>query len=399
MVADSEVKDVKRKSRNLLSNAVVEKREVYERNRDKMQEATGQCELPDRSEVSAAIERVIAVALTIVAMLGNTLIIAAFGKKKALRTIPNRFVFNLSIVDILAVFTIHPLLVAVLISGRWFLGPEACKYQAILKSFLFINSHLSITLISLNRYFIIVRYKKHSAIFTKHSTHLFLVAIWIVSLFLSLSPLMANERIEFQAKEAVCDIIVQNSSTCILTTVVGNTGFITTVCLNFAIFRSVRSHRRQVSFTLNQNSIPLQSRTGRGEACRSDFNRRRSVISIQKEQLYIARKVIIVISLYTLCWLPQGILKNAKLAYAQLPREIWMTSTFSMQLNSLLNPILYGMLNRKFRKVIFEMLGIQKRNFIQSTVIATNFHTTGFVHVRVKQPFTVEGCLVENTTL
>ena len=365
-----------------------------------MEESNGYRELPHRSEVSAAIERVIAFAITILAIFSNTLIIAAFVKKKALRTIPNLLVFSLSIVDILAVLTTHPLFVAVLISGGWFLGPEACKYQAISKSFLFINSHLSITLISLNRYFIIVRYKKHSVIFTKRSTRLFLVAIWIVSLCLALSHLMANERIEFQAKEAVCDIIRQNSSTCILTTMVGNIGFITTVCLNLAIFKSVCLHRQQVSLTLNQNSIPLQSRlTGNGQACRSGSHRRRSVMSIQKEELYIARKVIIVINMYALCWLPQGMLQNAKLANAQFPRGISMASTFSMQLSSVLNPILFGLLNRKFRKVIMEMLGIQKGYFSQSTAIATNFHTTGLVHVRVKQPFTVEGCLVENSTL
>ena len=69
-------------------------------------------------------------------------------------------------------------------------------------------------------------------------------------------------------------------------------------------------------------------------------------------------------TLYTLCWLPQGILKNASLANEDFSREIWMTSTFSMQLSSVLNPLLYGLLNRKLRKTVFGMLGIKAKQLI-----------------------------------
>ena len=357
-------------------------------------------DLPGRSELSAAIERTLAVAFAILAIFGNTLIIAAFCKNKMLRSVPNLLVVNLATVDTLAAITTHPLFVSVLIHGGWFLGHEACKYQAILNSFLFIISHLSITVLSLNRYFIIVRYKKHTAVFTKRSTYIFLVAIWIVSCCLGLSPLVAKEKFEFHANEAVCVISSrENSRTSILTAVFGNIVFITTICSNFAIFKSVRLHRKQVSFTLNKSS---SGAVKSGES-KTNWTRRRSRIVIQNEDVYIARKIIIVTSLYTLCWLPQGILKNASLGNTHFPREVWMTSTFSMQFSSLLNPFLYGLLNRKFRKVILGMLGIRNINVhVHNAAITTDFRTTmplRRLRLRSKQPFTIEGCVVEDSTL
>lgn len=363
-----------------------------------MQERDRNSDLANESEVSAAIETVFAIAFMILAILGNTLIIVAFGKDKMLRTISNLLVLNLSIVDFLTAITIHPLFVSVLKSRGWFLGVKACKYQAILKSCLFINSHLSIMLISLNRYSVIVRYKKHFPIFTKNSTYFFLATTWIISSCLGLSSLMANEKVEFHAKEAVCVASRRHSTICIFITVVEDIVFATVVCLSFAIFASVRLHRRQVSFTLDQNKAVMTFGPGCGEACKPRFYRSLRRILVKKEDLYIAKKVMIVTSLYILCWLPQGIMNNASLTHTQFPREIWMTSTFSMQLSSLLNPVLFGFLNRKFRRIIIKILGIKKRNALK-VGIATNFNTTGDVQLRVRQPFTVQRCLAEETNL
>ena len=362
-----------------------------------MQEGAGKYDLPDRSEISAAMERIISVAFMFLAMFGNTLIIAAYYRNKVLRTTPNLLVVNLTIVDTLAAITTHPLLVSVLISGGWFFGPDVCKYQAILNSFFFIISHLSITFLSLNRYFIIVRYKKHTATFVKRSTRIFLMSIWIISCCFGVSHLMANEKFEFHAKEAVCIISRENSTTSVLMAAFGNIVFIATVYLNLAIFKSVRLHRRQVSITLNKNP----SGTDHREPGSSGSRRKRSKITIGNEELSIARKVVIVTSLYTLCWLPQGITKTARLGNTDFSREIWMASTFSTQLSSVVNPVLFGLFNKKFRRAIIEMLRIQnRRNVIHDTVFATDSHNTGIVGpLRLQQPFTVQGCLAEETTL
>lgn len=354
-----------------------------------MEKTAGGFDLPHRSHATAALESTIVVLFAIFSILGNTLIIAAFFHLKSLRTIPNILVVNLSIVDVLSAITTHPLLASVLIRGAWYLGHEACKFQAILNSFLFTTTHLSITFITLNRYLIIVRYKKYTNMFTKRSTRLFLVAIWILSFFLALSHIMAQDKAKFYAKEALCVISSKKSASSIFTVVFENIVFLATVYFNYAIFSLVRLHRKQVFSVFDKNTFLSNSgvsptvRTN----CQSNPIGTRGTIVNRNEELHLARKVFTVTTLYTICWLPQGILKIASLTNGNFSREIWMTSTFCMQLSSVLNPILYGLLNRKLRKTIFGMLGIKAKQLIQ--VAATEVSTRRLQMKTFKGAFTV----------
>ena len=361
-----------------------------------MEEGVEKLNLPARTQIISAIEITLAVAFTVFALFGNTLIILAFCKHKTLRTSPNLLVLNLSIVDILAAVTGHPLLVAVLIRGAWFLGPNVCKYQAILTSSLFMTSHLSITLITLNRYFIIVHYKKHPVVFAKRFTCTFILATWVLSFGFVLSlSLMAKESFRFHAEEALCIIARESSWRALLMVAFGNIAFLATISFNAAIFKSVYLHHRKISFKLEAHLLERQEE---GRCSR----RRRNRISIRKEEVYVTKKLFIVTSLYALCWLPQGILKNAGLGSIDFPREIWMISTFSFQLTSLFNPLLYGLLNRKFRKVVLYMLRIKpnRRDVLSFPVTATNFRdrtrTVVTAQTTLKNPFTVKGCVLKS---
>ena len=357
-----------------------------------MEKATEDFDLPYRSHAIAALESTIVVLFTILSVLGSTLIIAAFFHLKSLRTIPNILVVNLSIVDVLSAVTTHPLLASVLIRGAWSLGHEACKYQAILNSFLFITKNLSITFITLNRYLIIVRYKKYTNMFTKRSTRMFLVAIWVSSCFLALSPLMAQDEAKFHAKEALCVISSKNSASSVVIVVVENIVILATIYLNYAILSLVRLHRKQVfsffnKYTSTSNSMVNPTRSGRTN-CRSNAIGTQGTIVNRNEEPHITRKVFTVTTFYTICWLPQGILKIASLTDGNFSREIWMTSTFCMQLSSVLNPILYGLLNRKLRKTIFGMFGvINAKKLIQ--VAATEVSTRRLQMRTFKGAFTV----------
>ena len=354
-----------------------------------MEESEGRFTLPHRPLVIVVFESIIAVVFAILSIIGNTLIIAGFWKSKTLRTIPNRLVVNLSIVDILSAITIHPLLASVVIEGAWRFGDEACKYQAILNSFLFITSHFSIALITLNRYFVIVRYKKYTEVFTKRLTRVFVAAIWVFSSFLASTHFAAQDKAKFHAKEAFCIISKEKSSIAsLIITAFGNIAFLTTVFLNFAILKLVRLHRSRVSVSFNRNSFfaKVARREAQGNAGKSYAIKKQGILANKNEEFYIARKVVIVTSLYTLCWLPQGIIKNASLANQDFSREIWMASTFCVQLSSVLNPVLYGFLNRKVKKAVFGMLGIGVCKRIHVTTTDREITSR---QLRLKNTFTV----------
>ena len=354
-----------------------------------MEENEERFSLPHRSLVIAVLESIIVVVFGILSIIGNSLIIAGFWKHKTLRTIPNLLVVNLSIVDIFSAITTHPLLASVLIEGTWRFGDEACKYQAILNSFLFVTSHLSIALITLNRYFVIVHYKKYTEVFTKRSTRVLTVAIWVFSSFLASTHFVAQDKANFHAKEAFCVIFKENSlfATLVITGF-GNIAFLTTVFFNFAILKLVRLHRSRVSVSFKRSSFFAKDarRATQKNAGKLRAIKKQGILANKNEEFYIARKVVIVTSLYTLCWLPQGIMKNASLAKQDFSREMWMASTFCMQLSSVLNPVLYGFLNRKIKKAVFEMLGIGLGKRINVTTTDREISTR---RLRLKNTFTV----------
>ena len=355
-----------------------------------MEESEEGFNLSHRTLVLVVLESIIAVVFAILSIIGNTLIIAGFWKRKTLRTIPNLLVVNLSIVDILSAITTHPLLASVVIEGAWRFGDEACKYQAILNSFLFITSHFSIALITLNRYFVIVRYKKYTEVFTKRSTRVFVAAIWVFSSFLALTHFATQDKATFHAKEAFCIISKENSSIAsLIITAFGNIAFLISVFLNFAILKLVRLHRSRVSVSFNRSSFFAKGtrREVLWNAGKTRMDKKQGILANRNEEFYIARKVVIVTSLYTLCWLPQGIMKNASLAKQDFSRETWMASTFCMQLSSVLNPVLYGFLNRKLKKAVFGMLGIGLGKRVNVT--STDREITTTRRLRLKNTFTV----------
>ena len=317
-------------------------------------------DLPDRSYLTVVFESEVVIVLTIFALAGNTLTVAAFYKNKTLQTASNLLVVNLSIAGILAAVTTYPLLAAVLVIGAWRMGTALCVCQALLCSFLFTTTHLTTTLISLNRYLVVVRYKKYSNISKKPFTRKFQLVVCIFSALLALCNLITQEKIAFQPKEAVCTTPKQATIT-VITVLIQDLAFVATLLFNMATFKFVREHHRKVGSRLQKGNFVIKQ----VRRVTPSLNNRGWVNAQAKDELYIPRKVLIVTAAYSLCWLPQGLLNSVHLlAYDNFSRKFCMLSTFSMQMTSVLNPVLYALLNRKFRRAILTILGAKKHNLV-----------------------------------
>lgn len=87
-----------------------------------------------------------------VAIIGNSLVIAAFCLKKRLRRASNYFMLNLAITDLsLAVF-ILPISAVYDVLGDWLFGAEVCLIWTVLDVFISTASILSLVAISADRY-------------------------------------------------------------------------------------------------------------------------------------------------------------------------------------------------------------------------------------------------------
>ena len=83
-------------------------------------------ELSRRSTPVKITEAAILVCLIILAFVGNVLVCIAVFKKAHLRTIPNMFVTNLAVSDILMAIVCMPVSLHVLISGKWPFSSSVC---------------------------------------------------------------------------------------------------------------------------------------------------------------------------------------------------------------------------------------------------------------------------------
>jgi len=63
--------------------------------------------------------------------------------------------------------------------------------------------------------------------------------------------------------------------------------------------------------------------------------------------------------LFGLCWLPSAILGNLESESVKLPRWVRLFETMSIGMNSMVNPLVYGIRSPKFRRAFISALKCQ----------------------------------------
>lgn len=86
--------------------------------------------LPPRSTFVLILESSVAIIFMLLALIGNFTVCLAIFRKRLLRTVPNYLLLNLASADILSAVVSFPLLVSVLISGKWMFSESVCQFQA-----------------------------------------------------------------------------------------------------------------------------------------------------------------------------------------------------------------------------------------------------------------------------
>jgi hypothetical protein len=118
----------------------------------------------------------------VVGFIGNFLVIYVLMKEKEMRTFTNYLLANLSIADLLVLFTCVPTgLHDLFARERWYLGKVACYLIAFIENCMGYASILSIFFITLDRYYVICKPLTVKSIMTQARTLKVVILIWIVS--------------------------------------------------------------------------------------------------------------------------------------------------------------------------------------------------------------------------
>lgn len=90
--------------------------------------------------------------IIIVAIVGNSFVIAAFCLRARLRKPTNYFILNLAVTDLSLSILVLPISAVYDVLGTWLFGPEICLIWTVLDVFVSTASILSLVAISADRY-------------------------------------------------------------------------------------------------------------------------------------------------------------------------------------------------------------------------------------------------------
>ena len=262
--------------------------------------------------------------LIVLTLLGNLLVMTAFCLYKELRTITNYFLVSLSLADLLTALLAMPIFMVSRFSEDN-LFPGGAVFYEVWRSIDIICGTASIwnlCLVSLDRFLAVVSPLRHLVILTTARAKAVIVLVWAISV--ALSGLL---HLNWSYKGILITIV----------------SFV--LPLVIIIFSYVKIYQ------VTTRSCVL----------------RRSGGTQLKRDIRSAKQMVLVISVFILCWVGffvlTLILSTKKSMSSTINPAILDILKSLTYLNSCINPLLFTMVSRKLKKAITELLHCQRSTF------------------------------------
>jgi len=289
--------------------------------------------LAQRQTGIVVVEALVCSVLLVAALIGNSLVLWMVCKNKNLRTIPNHFIISLALADIAMAVICQPPCLTVLVAGKRTYGNFVCQLQGYVVAMLACVSLLTLTLVAVNRYFLIVRPKNYQKWFTAKNTRLMILAIWLLSLLEPLPYLCSDHRYVYHAGKFFCFQVVEVDFFTLLGYVFVVIPMIVLTFCYYKVFRALRVHNERMKSMKRRGDQPTKSK-------------------ITVEDINVTKTLFLTVCGFVICWTPISIVDFIGFAQGSwnLPREVYVMYTFLGQLSTVINPVIYGVMNKTFRE-------------------------------------------------
>lgn len=295
--------------------------------------------LANRSLLNICVESSVIGVIVFLTVVGNTFVCCAVWRNQRLRTISNMFVVALAISDSLMGILCMPFVFGTLIEGRWLFGDAFCRVHGFTGFTLALISIHTMSLIAVNRYYCIVKSAKYQHFFRSSRTRFYIMFVWLFAFVGSVPPfLLENEGYSFQPGKAMCLYTFESNPIYTIFIEVAYIGcplLLILFCYS-SVFKEV--YRTNKVFAPNQMTMDQ--------------------LRVNVQETKITKTLAIVFLGFSICWLPASIIDILGASYGQprLKREVYLTYTYMAYLSSLINPIIYGITSRGFRREYKAML-------------------------------------------
>ena len=290
-------------------------------------------ELATREEALVWTETVLFAFTNVVAVFGNLLTFYAVYRNHRLRTVTNMFVIALAISDILMCTCCMPFTVVALFHGQWIFGKSYCLFQGFAVLTLAMVSIVTMGVIAVNRFFCVVKPEKYLFVFKKQRALIYIVIVWCLAFAGSALPFSfeGKNSFKFQPGKTMCSYTFERNMAYTVTIAclyIAAPLTIIVVCY-VKVFRSVSRLNRVFCPGVN----PRQLRAN-------------------VEEAKVTKTLVVVLFGFACCWLPIFVMDilDAVRGELTIPRQVYLTNGFLIYLSSTINPVIYGIMNRQFRR-------------------------------------------------
>lgn len=293
--------------------------------------------LKSRSTSIIVLESSIALLIFLVAVPGNVLVLLVVYKTPRLRNAAGILITSLAISDIVLLLFEFPTFSA-MITGRWLGGFYLCQITGYAVPFLCSASVQTMALMALDRHFRIAHPVRHRTIFSVKRTKLMALLVWLTASTVQL-PYVANGGVyTFHPGKGICFVEF---------TLLANVGIIYLVLPSIVVqhfymkvFLALRANRKRVQTLQGSTSEHLRMTT---------------------QEVKLTRTLLVTVLAYAICWTPVMITDLVDMALGgwALPRGVYLLYSTCGLASSCINPLVYGIMNKVFRKEYIRLLGLR----------------------------------------
>ena len=268
------------------------------------------------------------ITLILATIFGNVLVILAFVLHRRMRTVTNAFVVSLACTDLCVALFSMPVWVAYLLTGpMWILGATVIRAWTMVDILIGTASIMNLMAISFDRVLCIRYPLQYSHWMTRRKVTAIIACVWIYSISVAVASfLLFTERL--------FNLIVFIMCFCVPLPVI--------ITAHSIMFKTALRQIRQI-----RAIAPAQYAKSHNNFLK---------------EFKAAKTLAVVVGAFVICWLPFVTLNviyslcDPSFDCPVVKPEIIMVAKWMHYGNSLLNPIIYTVMNREFRKAFMAVL-------------------------------------------